>query len=175
MSEPKPEFDFKTQLNWGQRGEELFQKHYPRVLSAASDLTYDFTVESSGQKLELKTDSYNMEKTPNFFMERYSDIMRKTHGGPWRAERDGIDIFCYYFVRHNTWFEFRNIPELVSDLNKLTRDARMVYIKNKGWVSGGFLVPRDILSVHFTLYRFTTEDRTFKPDTEVIIDVNPIK
>ena len=147
-------WDFKVQLQCGERGEELFMERYPRKLEIFPGREYDFTVKSSREKLELKTDTYNLEKSPNFFFERYSDVHRKTLGGPWRAYGDEVDIFCYYFVRHNIWFEFRNLQALVERLEVLTKNQGLVYIKNRGWVSAGFKVPRDSLSDLFSVWEF---------------------
>lgn len=147
-------FDFQKQLTVGNRGEELFLEHYPRKLEIFPGREYDFTVKSSRQKVELKTDTYNMEKSDNFFFERYSDVHRKTPGGPWRAHKDKIDIFCYYFARHNLWFEFRDLPGLIKELNTLTSNQGMVYIKNRGWVTAGFKVPREALSNYYDIWEF---------------------
>jgi len=146
-------WDFKAQLEVGDRGEQLFLEHYPRKLTIYPERAYDFTC-SSGAKIELKTDTYNMEKTENFFMERYSDVHRETVGGPWRAAGDDVDIFCYYFVRHNTWFQFNDIPALVERLNELTTGKGLVYIKNRGWVTGGYKVKRDELEDLFDVWEF---------------------
>ena len=147
-------WDFKKQLGVGDRGEELFLERYPRKLEIFSGREYDFTLKNSREKLELKTDTYNIKKSPNFFFERYSDVHRKTPGGPWRAHRDEIDIFCYMFVRHNIWFEFRNLPELVARLEVLTKKQGLIYIKNRGWVTGGFKVKRDDLIDLFSVWEF---------------------
>lgn len=145
MTTEERKFDFQKQLKFGQEAEALFAEHYPRRLEPAKDLTYDFLISSSRQKLELKTDSYDSRRTPNFFMERYSDVARKTPGGPWRALKDKVDIFCYLFAQNRTWYEFRRIPELVEELNKLTKDMEITHIKNRTWVTGGFLIPREAL------------------------------
>jgi hypothetical protein len=147
-------WDFKGQLAVGNRGEELFLERYPRKLEIFSGREYDFTVKSSREKIELKTDTYNMDKSDNFFLERYSDVHRKTPGGPWRAYKDKIDIFCYMFVRHNIWFEFRDLPALIERLDDLTKKQGLIYIKNKGWVTGGYKVPRDSLSDLFDVWEF---------------------
>ncbi len=147
-------WDFKVQLEVGSRAEELFLERYPRKLEIFPGREYDFLVKSSRETIELKTDTYNINKSSNFFFERYSDVRRKTPGGPWRAHKDSVDIFCYYFVRHNIWFEFRDIPKLISRLNDLTEKKGLIYIKNKGWVTGGYKVPRDSLSDLFDMWEF---------------------
>lgn len=153
MSKSKA-WDFKEQLALGERGEELFMERYPRKLEIFPGREYDFTVCSSREKLELKTDSYNINKSENFFFERYSDVHRKTPGGPWRAHKDKVDIFCYYFVRHNVWFEFRDLPALCERLDALTKKQGLVYIKNTAWITGGYKVPRAELEDLFDVWEF---------------------
>lgn len=147
-------FSFDKQLVVGDRGEELFLERYPTKITIYTGREYDFTCSATGKKIELKTDTYNMTKTPNFFMERYSDVNRKTVGGPWRAVRDNVDIFCYYFVRHNCWFQFNNLPALTERLDELTAKQGLIYIKNKGWVTGGYTVKRDALEDLYDIYEW---------------------
>ena len=147
-------WNFKVQLELGDRGEQLFLERYPRKIEIHPGREWDFTVKSSREKIELKTDSYNIDKSKNFFLERYSDINRKTPGGPWRAHKDKIDIFCYYFVRHNIWFEFRELPALIERLDDLTKKKGLVYIKNRGWTTGGYKVKRSDLEEFYTVWEF---------------------
>jgi hypothetical protein len=154
MSNKNKTFSFQEQLKVGDRGESLFMERYPRNLDIYPGREYDFTVRCNGKTVELKTDSFNMEKTPNFFLERYSDVYKKTPGGPWRAKKDKVDIFCYYFVRHNLWYEFRDLPKLIKKLDKLTEKKGMIHVKNRGWVTGGYTVPREELEEFFDIYEF---------------------
>lgn len=147
-------WDFKEQLQLGDRGEQLFLERYPRKLEIFPGREYDFTVKSSREKLELKTDSYNMDKSDNFFFERFSDVARETPGGPWRAAKDSVDIFCYYFVRHNLWFEFRDLPALTKKLDEMTKKQGLVYIKNRGWTTAGYKVNRESLSEFYSVWQF---------------------
>lgn len=147
-------WDMKVQLEVGDRGEQLFMEKYPGKIELFPGREYDFTCLDTGAKIELKTDTYNMTKSNNFFMERFSDVHKETPGGPWRAERDNIDIFVYYFVRHNTWFQFTDLPQLVERLNLLTTKNGLVYIKNKGWVTGGYKINRDKLADLYTIFTF---------------------
>lgn len=147
-------WNFKQQLKVGDRGEEIFLERYPRKIKLYPGREYDFTVQSSREKLELKTDSYNIEKTDNFFMERWSCMDRKKPGGPWRAAKDEVDIFCYYFVRNNIWFEFRDLPALVERLDEVTKKKGLVFIKNKGWITGGFKLRRELFDDLYTVWEF---------------------
>ena len=139
-------FSFKDQLVVGDRGEELFQQYYPTKIELYPGREYDFTCVTTGAKIELKTDTYSLFKTENFFMERYSDINREDKpGGPWRALQDKIDLFCYMFVRENVYFQFEVTQKLIDRLDNYTEKKGLVYIKNKGWITGGYKVPRKII------------------------------
>lgn len=147
-------FDFNIQLTVGSRGEELFLERYPSELIVHPEHAYDFDCVKTGAKIELKTDTYDINKTDNFFIERYSDVHKKSPGGVWQSYEKGVTIFCYYFVRNNIWFQFNDLPKLITRLNDLTANQGMIYIKNKGWVTAGFKVNRDDLSDLFDVWEF---------------------
>jgi len=147
-------WSFKEQLVVGDRGQELFLQHYPKQLDIHPGRDGDFIERNSGKKIELKTDTYNMEKTPNFFIERYSDVDKKSPGSVWQARAHGCEIFCYMFVRHNIWFQFNDLEKLEDRLNSLTEGKGLIYIKNRGWVTGGITIPRNALSDLYNIYEF---------------------
>ncbi len=101
-------FDFNTQLKVGETGEKFFFKCYadkrPRM---ADSRKFDMFIEDD-KTVELKTDTYPMIKTPNFFMEQYGNLasIPGSLGGPWRAKRDGVDHFVYHFTSDNVFFWF---------------------------------------------------------------------
>lgn len=146
-------FDFQTQLKVGNRGEELFLEYYPEKITIWPDRDGDF-ITMSGQKIELKTDTYNMNKTDNFFIERYSDFEKKSPGSIWQAHEHGCEIFVYYFVRHNTWFVFKDLPKLIKVLEESHGHKGFILIKNKGWRTAGWTVPRDSLKDLYERYEF---------------------
>lgn len=131
-------FDFKQQLNAGAEGEALFLKLYP-WLNKADGIVFDF--ERDGKTVELKTDTYSMSKTPNFFMERHSDKARQTLGGPWRAARDNVDFFVYMFLAEKKCFWFRS-KELAGFLDTHCANKRTIDVPNKTWTTCGYLVNR---------------------------------
>jgi hypothetical protein len=139
-------FDFDEQLNVGNDGESVFAKHYARLKPVKStDRKIDFIL-GDGRSVELKTDTYDMEKTPNFFMEIFGDIDAEKIGGPWRAMQDGVDLFVYFFPKNKTFFWFktvalcRKLDELVAQQNLTPKE-----IRNKGWSARGYVVPRNLL------------------------------
>jgi len=147
-------WDFKEQLKCGERGEELFMANYPKQLTIYPGRDGDFIEKNSGKKIELKTDTYNMNKSSNFFIERYSSVYDKTPGSVWQARDHGCEVFCYMFVRHNTWFQFNDLDKLINRLEELTTGKGLIYIKNRGWVTGGYKVPRSSLSDLYEVWEF---------------------
>ncbi len=139
---PNEVFSFKKQLDVGNIGETLFLKYYKG--SAKSDgRKYDITFK--GKKVELKTDTYPMSKTANYFMERYGSVEDKKVGGPWRAKEDGVDYFVYLFIADKTFFWFDTVS-LVKFLDEHTKKMRGKTVANKTYSSLGFCVPRDDLT-----------------------------
>lgn len=150
-------FDFQEQLKVGSRGEELFMEYYPEPIKIWPGRDGDFITES-GKKIELKSDSYNMAKTQNFFIERYSDFDKKSPGSIWQAHGHGCEIFVYYFVRHNIWFKFTDLPKLMQVLEEKYGHKGFVMIKNKGWRTAGWTVPRDSLKDLYEMYEFKLKE-----------------
>lgn len=147
-------WDFQQQLKVGSRGEELFLERYPEKIELADDHYCDFRIKSDGRIIELKTDTYSIEKTDNFFIERWSDVHTRAPGGPWQANKYGASIFCYYFIRNNIWFQFEDIPALLERIEELTASAGLVYIKNRRWVTGGYKIKRADLEDLYDIYEF---------------------
>jgi hypothetical protein len=97
-----------------------------------------------------------MIKTPNFFMERYSDNFRKTNGGPWRTAADNIDTFFYLFVADRICFRFDSPPDLVDRLEKIIKDQKLrpMFVKNKAWTTAGYKINRLDLTDLYTELKF---------------------
>ena len=95
-------FNFNDQRRIGDIGESDFVKVYKKLKPKKSKTNFqiDFTL-SNGKTVELKTDSYDMEKTPNFFMEQKTISGKKSNlGGPWRAKDHKIDYLFEITARH---------------------------------------------------------------------------
>lgn len=136
-------FDFNKQLKIGAKGEEDFVLSYPTVITPFSGHAYDFDCVDTGAKIELKTDTYDMDKTVNFFIERYSDYNKKSPGGPWQSLDKGVSVFCYYFKKNGVWFQFNSLKKLVNRLNKITEGKGLVFIQNRGWTTAGYKIRRE--------------------------------
>lgn len=140
MSNPSKSFSWQEQLAVGSRGEALFAEYYPEPVTVFAPHKADFRRVSDGALIELKTDDYNLEKTENFFFERYGNLERTKPGGPWRARKDRVSVFVYYFVRHNIMFEFET-KALCKVLEKLTKKMGLICVKSQGWAVLGWKVP----------------------------------
>lgn len=126
--------DFSKSLEWGQAGEIEFIKLWPE-LTRENGREYDFIL-PNGETVELKTDNYDMQRTENFFMERWSSWADKKPGGVWQSK---ATYFVYYFIKNQTAFVFDTI-KLRHYLD--TQKYGGIQIKNKGWTTVGFKVPR---------------------------------
>lgn len=141
-------FDFDTQLKIGNEGESDFMSLYKDLEPIKSkDRSVDFVL-ASGKTVELKTDTYDMDSTPNFFMEMFGNIADAKIGGPWRAMQDGVDYFVYYFRKNRTFFWFDTVT-LCRHLDSIiaSNDIMPKEIRNKGWTARGYAVPREKLTI----------------------------
>jgi len=143
-------FDFQDQLKVGRKGELLLLKKWPHPVRKHAELKGPDFLDSEGRVIELKTDTYDMNKTSNFFMERWSDGKLKKPGGVWQAQEKGVTCFVYLFIQQKVWFVFEDVPALVKRLDSLTAKMYIHNIPNKGWTTQGYKVPRDSLK---DLYR----------------------
>ncbi|OHD41428.1 MAG: hypothetical protein A2086_06545 [Spirochaetes bacterium GWD1_27_9] len=139
-------FDFNEQLPIGKTGELIFSQIYKNLnIKLSEDKRWDFEL-GDKIKIELKTDTYNMEATENFFMELYSDSDKGTLGGPWRALSDGVEYFVYFYISNGTFFWFKT-QELCNALENIIAqfNLKLKAISNKGWTTQGYLINRDLL------------------------------
>lgn len=150
-------FNFKEQLAWSNKQESLFLDIYKKLkkikLMKAEDRRWDFET-SKGIKIELKTDTYDADKTQNFFMERYSDLYKKTPGGLWRSVQDDVDVWLYWFPKNKVFYEFQDLPKCIKVLDKIVEEQYIVRVLNQGWTTGGYKVPRDLLHKFWKKYEY---------------------
>ena len=148
-------FSWKKQLEIGQAGEHLLINGYHSPIVFSHNLRWDFTRISDGAKIEVKTDTYDHEATPNFFFERWGNEADRKPGGPWRARKDRVDVFVYFFVRNNIYYEFNDVKVLCARADKLIRrkSTEEIRIKNRGYITVGYKLPRDEFKDLFTVHR----------------------
>lgn len=135
--------NFVSSLKKGQAGEELLMQLWPGLIRLDGRKA-DFTT-PEGECLELKTDSYNMDDTPNMFIELLSDVARGAPGGPAQAVSHS-SLWCYLYAQNSTIFIFKT-AELLERINTLVATGlyRTVDIPNKSWTTRGVLIPRAVL------------------------------
>lgn len=140
--------DFKSSLAKGVAGEMLLTQYMPELIRLAGRKA-DFAHATTGELYELKTDSYNMNKTANFFIEIYSDIERGKLGGPAQALEHGSKYWMYLFTQNKILFIF-DTKALCGWLIDNAKDYATIEIPNKGWTTGGIKVPREALKHLYT-------------------------
>ena len=136
-------FGFKAQMAIGDKGEKDFLKRYKDLNPVKSeDRAIDFHL-SDGKTVELKSDSYPMEKTENMFFETLSDMDSGKIGGVHRAKRDKIDYFVYYYPTNKTFFWF-DVDKLHAAVEKLIKSGsyKAKIIRNSRWLTQGYALPR---------------------------------
>lgn len=153
-------FGFKRQSEVGLKGEQLFLEKYHGGKLNKIDYKSpigDF-LDSTGKIIELKTDTYPLTRTPNFFMERYSHLEKQTLGGPWRAYAHGADILIYLFASSGTYYCFEDLGKLVLRLEEIIKDNNLKpdRIPNYGYITTGYKIERNLLKDLFTIH--TWED-----------------
>jgi len=144
-------FNFDDQKRIGDIGEADFLRVYESLApkQSTTDFKVDFVL-GDNRSVELKTDSYDMGRTPNFFMEQFTVSGNKTSlGGPWRSKEHKVDFFVYYFINNKVFFWFNPIT-LVDFLNKYIEENMLkpITIPNRDRRGGyyeaiGFKIPRE--------------------------------
>lgn len=135
-------FGFNEQLQIGNDAEQRFIKGYAGLpLVKHSARAYDFD-RADGKRIELKSDTYVGSK--NFFFERWSNIDKQKPGSVWQSI-DKADIFIYCFVNEGVYYEFADMPLLLSSLESICQSLPLIRIPNRGYAGGGYKVPRELL------------------------------
>lgn len=162
---------FKRDLERGKAGEQFLKSQYPKRPDEFPEPPYlwepanpaerrwDLELVSARdgkclQTVEVKTDSYDPEQTPNFFMELLTVVGgRELVGGPWRARADGVDTFVYLYhgrAKPSRAFWFYDLPALVRELDTRPSRFQMRSVKLDQLRATGLLVPRSALAHLYT-------------------------
>jgi hypothetical protein len=155
-------FTFKEQIEVGNKGEAWLKANYH--MQPLQKLDYKSAIgdfmRPDGKIIEIKTDTYPLARTQNFFLEYYSNLQKKSIGGPWRTFEHGADIFLYLFSSDNVYFESTNVLSLVREADEIIKrkKLRQVYIHNQGYTTTGYKVERELLKDHFTEYKPEVKD-----------------
>ena len=136
-------FKFKEQQSVGDRGESIFLDKYLEYEKLDKKNDYDFVHPKTGVKVELKTDTYKLDATLNHFIERFSDDNSFKDGGPYRCKEKNT-MFVYYHINDDQAFFYDPI-ELVKIVDANFKDKRFTKVRNGGYYTLGYKVPRDLL------------------------------
>lgn len=137
-------FNFEKQKEQGQAGERIFGEYSNNRWRRLDGYTADFEEVSTQNRMELKTDLYDMSKTPNFFMERWSNTAKQTDGGPWQALKNKCRYYTYFFVKNKTYFMFET-KQLVAMLDSIVSSLKLIPVMNSTYITTGYKVNRTLL------------------------------
>ena len=138
-------FYFSKQLKQGEIGEQYFIKCYHKLNPRKSSAREVDIFINDNEKVELKSDSYPEEKTPNFFIELIGSTKTGKLGGAHLALKNDVDYFVYHYTTDKTFYWFRP-KDLVEFIDKFGYKFVKKEIKNIGWSSIGLLIPRKELN-----------------------------
>ena len=136
-------FIFEKSIVEGKKGEDLFFELYSRnpflgEIRRSDGIKEDFFL--GDKSLELKSEYYDALKTPNFFIEKFSNFEAMTFGGPWRAEIHDVFYYAHFFTLSCELYLFKT-KELMQQIRGYD-DRWLLPIRNKTWTTYGFKVLR---------------------------------
>lgn len=141
-------FSMAAQLKKGKAAEKAFLERYGSdAIERLSGRKGDFQIKWSRAILELKTDFY--ENSPNLFIERWSVVgspdREAKPGGPWQSVTHNASYYVYWFVSTDELFVF-NAAALASFLEPQLASFRRIQVRNKGYTTEGYLVPKKLFT-----------------------------
>lgn len=153
------QFEFGEQFGIGKDGERDFINAYSRFQPTLStDRRWDIIL-WNGAKVELKTDTYRMNESPNYFLEQFTvSYGQRKIAGPWRAKEDCADYFVYYFYKDATffWFDPKTLcPVIDSYLVNSPMDYK--YISNGTYYALGYPIARQAFDAVLMKKHFVKE------------------
>lgn len=134
--------NFQKSRKIGRKAESEFHELFKDKVERLDGYAADFQVLRNGKTIELKTDSHDPCKLPNFFMERYS--YGEEPGGVWQALKKGTDYYVYWFPKTMEFYVYK-VASLVAKLEELYPRPWLINIRNQAHNTRGFLVRRDKL------------------------------
>lgn len=158
MSAP---YQFKRSAQQGKLGETLFFEANCKTLEKLDGRQGDFKEKATGAVVEVKTDYFEMAKTPNFFFEYISNEEKQTPGGPWQARTHGVSKFVYFYINDLTYFTF-DLNKLLGRLEKLLPSLRPSRVENVAHTTIGYRVPREAVADLATEHRIRMSSKEKK-------------
>jgi hypothetical protein len=152
--------DFNSDLNRNEK-DEIFIAIVLPTLQRSECRSHDFINKENGKRIEWKTD-YNY--STNYFWEEVSSIEDGSIGGPFRAARDKIELFAYWFKYSPIVYVF-DTQKLVDYLHKnITTDMERKQVPNTGsrgtnYTTVGVCLPRFQVDVDIAPFKVTLTER----------------
>lgn len=89
---------FEQSFKTGREHEQHIVNRFPDRLELLPGTNGDIRIKSTGQFLELKSESRSLDSTPNTFVEVRTSNGKKL-GGPWKAKEDNCTYYAVYWPR----------------------------------------------------------------------------
>lgn len=134
--------NFQKSLAVGKAGEQLLLSLWPELVPI-DGRKGDFTL--GPDKVEVKSDQYDMNKTPNFFWERFSNEAKQSPGSVWQSLEHGCNILVYWYPKNKTAFVFDTVI-LKNVLESIIPELNPIRIPNTGYYTIGYKIPRDLVA-----------------------------
>lgn len=142
---------FKRSLAAGRSGELLLASLWTELVPIEGGRKGDFML--GNKKVEVKSDSYGLQGSVNFFMERWSDEDKLKPGGPFQALEHGCQFFVYFYPTDKVAFVF-DTGSLCRVLLKMLPELKPVNIRNVRWNTVGYKIPREALKDIYVIKDF---------------------
>jgi hypothetical protein len=145
----------------GSTGETIFHQCYFDEVHKGDSKQYDFIMTSTGEKIEVKTETRSIQHFQSFFIEWYSDLKRQWLGGPFRSTQCNVEYFVIFSKADGEfyWFKSSELAEFLI-LNIETFQKKNVNNNNRRgqtWTTRGLIVP--VASIqHLCIQKDTIED-----------------
>ena len=138
-------FIFDKQKKDGELGEIIIAEKFKDRLIRIDGLCDDFISSKNNEKIELKTDYYDMNKTCNFFIERWGDYTNRLNGGPWQAIEHKCKYYMYFFKKNGIYYIF-DTERLVKRLDNIISTLHLIFVMNSKWKTAGYKIDRSLLT-----------------------------
>ena len=132
---------FSQSLLIGKQGEYALTKFWPNPVERTDGRKADFIDLVTGERIELKTETRDLTKTANIFLELYSDVAKGKVGGLQQALSSGSSLYVCNFSASSTAFVYEVEP-LWAFIASTLANYSPVFVRNNGWVTLGIKVPR---------------------------------